>query len=105
MLLKEEKKAITRLALLSVGWTLGLDRFYEGRTRDGFLSIFGWGLVFGTFFFLMPCQGYQYSEGVKNAIDQSVSPLIVLPLGFGVYGLVMAIRKAFRLFRQFEIAE
>ena len=35
----EEKKSLTRLALLSLGWGIGLDRFYEGRTKDGILSI------------------------------------------------------------------
>ena len=36
---------MTLLTLLSVGWGLGLDRFYEGKTRDGFLSLVGWALI------------------------------------------------------------
>ena len=47
MFRKEEKKALTRLGLLSIGWPAGLDRFYDGKTKDGFLSILGWGLIFG----------------------------------------------------------
>ena len=103
MFRKEEKKAITRLALLSVGWGLGLDRFYDGKTRDGFLSIVGWGLIFTSLMILSPCHGYDYAEGGK-AIAENVNPLIVLPIGFGVYGAFLVIRKGFRLLKQFESA-
>ena len=105
MFRKEEKKALTRLAVLSVGWGLGLDRFYEGKTRDGFLSLIGWGLIFGSLMFLSPCHGYDYSAAGKNMAEMSVNPLIILPLGFGVYGAVLVLRKGFRLLRQFENAE
>ena len=103
MFRKEEKKAITRLAVLSIGWGLGLDRFYEGKTRDGFLSLVGWGLIFASLMILSPCHGYDYAEGGK-AIAENVNPLIVLPIGFGVYGAFLVIRKGFRLLRQFESA-
>ena len=105
MLRKDEKKALSRLAILSVGWGLGLDRFYDGRTRDGFLSIIGWALIFGSLMFLSPCHGYDYSSGAKEMSDMSTNPLIIVPLGFGVYGAFLVIRKGFRLFRQFESAE
>ena len=105
MFRKDEKKAITRLAVLSVGWGLGLDRFYEGRNRDGFLSLIGWALIFGSLMLLSPCHGYDYAEGGKNFADMSINPLIVLPLGCGVYGAVLVLRKGFRLLRQFESAE
>ena len=101
MFRKEEKKAITRLAVLSIGWGLGLDRFYEGKARDGFLSLIGWGLIFSSLIILSPCHGYDYAEGSK-AIAENVNPLLLLPVGFGVYGLFLVIRKGFRLLRQFE---
>ncbi len=105
MFRKEEKKALARLAVLSVGWGLGLDRFYEGKTRDGFLSIVGWGLIFGALMFLSPCHGYDYASGSKEMAEMSVNPLIIAPLGFGVYGVILVLRKGFRLLRQFETAE
>ena len=105
MLRKEEKKAMTRIALLSVGWGLGLDRFYEGKTRDGFLSLLGWAAIFGSLMVLLPCHGYDYASGSKDFSDVSISPLIIAPLGFGVYGAVLVLRKGFRLLRNFESAE
>ncbi len=105
MLRKEEKKALTRLLVLSIGWGLGLDRFYEGRTRDGFLALLGWGIIFGSLMFLSPCHGYDYVEGGKDMAEMSLNPLIIAPLGLGIYGAVMVVRKGFRLLRQFETAE
>ncbi len=105
MLKKDEKKALTRLALLSVGWGVGLDRFYEGKTKDGLLSIVCWALIFGTLIYLSPCHGYDYSEGVKNYSEMTFNPLSVFPLGFGTYGIILVIRKAFKLLRSFESAE
>ncbi len=58
MFRKDEKKALTRLALLSIGWPAGLDRFYDGKSRDGIFSIIGWALVFGGLMYLSPCHGY-----------------------------------------------
>ncbi len=104
MFRKDEKKAITRLAVLSVGWGLGLDRFYEGKAKDGLLSLIGWALIFGSFMFLAPCHGYDYASGTKE-MSQSINPLIVLPIGFGIYGIILVVRKGFRLLRQFESAE
>ncbi len=105
MFLKEEKKALTRLALLSIGWGIGLDRFYEGKTKDAFLSIVGWGLIFGSIFLLSPCHGYEYVDGAKNYADMNTNPLIFIPLALGVYGGFLVVRKGFRLLRQFETAE
>ena len=105
MLRKEEKKSLTRLALLSIGWGVGLDRFYEGRTKDGFLSLAGWILIFGSLIMLSPCHGYDYVEGGKNMVDMSVNPLIIIPSALGLYGVVLVVRKGFRLLRQFETAE
>tara|TARA_A100001037_G_scaffold215502_1_gene193445 strand:- start:55 stop:375 length:321 start_codon:yes stop_codon:yes gene_type:complete len=105
MFRKEEKKSLTRLGLLSIGWGVGLDRFYDGKTRDGFLSLIGWGLIFGSLMMLSPCHGYDYAEGGKNMADMSVNPLIIIPSALGLYGIVLVIRKGFRLLRQFETAE
>jgi len=105
MFRKEEKKSLTRLALLSVGWGVGLDRFYEGKTRDGFLSLVGWLLIFGSIMALSPCHGYDYADGGKTMVDMTVNPLIIAPCALGIYGAVLVIRKGFRLLRQFETAE
>ena len=103
MFSKEEKNSLTRIALLSIGWGLGLDRFYEGRTKDGILSIIGWTLILGSLMILSPCNGYNYVDGVKTYSEvNNISPFIILPLGFGVYGGVLIIRKGFRLLRSFE---
>ena len=103
MIRKDQKRAITPLAVLSIGWGLGLDRFYEGKTRDGFLALIGWALIFTSLMFLSPCHGYNYAEGTKS-MAQNVNPLIALPLGLGAYGIVLIIRKGLRLLRQFESA-
>ncbi len=104
MLRKEEKQAITRIGLLSIGWPVGLDRFYDGKNKDGILSIIGWALIFGAILFLSPCHGYDYNNSVKEVSDMSINPLIILPLGFGVYGGILVLKKGFRLLKQFENA-
>ena len=104
MFRKEEKKALTRLALLSIGWPAGLDRFYDGKTKDGILSIIGWLLVFGSIMFLAPCPSQFQNEGTMAGMSDP-NPLLILPLAFGVYGGLLVIRKGFRLIRQFENAE
>ena len=83
---------------------LGLDRFYEGDKKGGFLSIIGWSITFFSFIFIK-CSGYEYVEGVKNYSDYFPYPLIVvLPLLAGAYGGFLIIKKAFRLAKQFENA-
>ena len=101
MLRNQEKNSGVRGIFLIVGWGLGLDRFYEGDKKGGFLSIIGWSITFFSFIFLK-CSGYEYVEGVKN---YSPNPLIVLPLLAGLYGGFLIIKKAFRLAKQFENAE
>ena len=102
---KEEKKSLTRLGVLSIGWGLGLDRFYEGRTKDGILSILGWAIIFTSLFILSPCDGYDHSNEVKTISEVGINPLIIFPLALGSYGVFLIIRKAFRLLRSFEAAE
>ena len=63
MFRKEEKKALARLTLLAIGSPLGLDRFYDGKNRDGFLSLIGWSLIFGSLMILLPCHGFDYADG------------------------------------------
>ena len=104
MLRKQEKNAVARGVLLSIGWGLGLDRFYEGDKKGGILSLVGWAIVFNSFFFLN-CSGVEYVDGVKDYSNYSPNPLIALPLIAGVFGAYLIIRKAFRLAKQFETAE
>ena len=104
MLRNQEKNSVVRGLFLIVGWGLGLDRFYEGDKKGGFLSIIGWSIIFFSFIFLK-CSGYKYVNDVKNYSDYSPNPLIILPLLAGAYGTFLIIKKAFRLAKQFENAE
>ena len=104
MLSKQEKNAITRGLLLSIGWGGGLDRFYEGDKKGGILSILGWGIIFMSLFYLK-CSGIEYVDGVKDYSNYSPNPFIILPLIAGLYGAYLIIRKAFKLAKQFENAE
>ena len=49
MLRNQEKNSVVRGIFLIVGWGLGLDRFYEGDKKDGFLSITLWDIIFFSF--------------------------------------------------------
>ena len=103
MLNKEEKNSVVRGIFLISGWGLGLDRFYEGDKKGGFLSIIGWSITFFSFLYLK-CSGYEYVEGVKNYNDYSPNPFIIIPILAGAYGIYLIIKKAFRLAKQFENA-
>ena len=104
MLRNQEKNSVVRGIFLIGGWGFGLDRFYEGDKKGGFLSIIGWSITFFSFIFLK-CSGYKYVEGVKNYSDYSPNPLIVLPLPAGGYSGFLIIKKSFRLAKQFENAK
>ena len=103
MLKNQEKNSLIRGIFLISGWGFGLDRFYEGDKKGGFLSITGWGITFFSFIFLK-CSGYEYVDGVKNYSDYPLNPLIVLPLFAGAYAGFLIIKKALRLAKQFENA-
>ncbi len=103
MLKKDEKNSFVRGIFLIAGWGIGLDRFYEGDKKGGFLSLVGWGITFFSFLYLK-CSGYEYIDGVKNYQDYSPNPLIIIPLLAGAYGGFRIIKKAFRLAKQFESA-
>ena len=98
---KEEKNSIIRGIFLITGWGLGLDRFYEGDKKAGFLSIIGWSITLFSFAYLK-CSGFEYVDGVKDYQDYTPNPLIILPLLAAAYGGFRIIKKAFRLAKQFE---
>ena len=52
MLRNQEKNSVVRGIFLLGGWGLGLDRFYEGDKKGGFLSIIGWSITFLALSFL-----------------------------------------------------
>ena len=79
MFKEKEKNSIVRGIFLIGGWGLGLDRFYEGDKKGGFLSIIGWSITFFSFLYLK-CSGYEYVEGVKNYNDYSPNPFIIIPI-------------------------
>ena len=103
MLKDKEKNSIVRGIFLIVGWGIGLDRFYEGDKKGGILSIIGWSITFLSFIYLK-CSGYEYVDGVKNYNDYSPNPFIIIPILAGSYGILLIIKKAFRLAKQFENA-
>ena len=72
MLRNQEKNSVVIGIFLIGGLGLGLDRFYEGDKKGGFLSIIGWSSTFLSFIFLK-CSGYKYVEGVKNYSDYSTT--------------------------------
>tara|TARA_Y100001968_G_scaffold143710_1_gene131271 strand:- start:1355 stop:1624 length:270 start_codon:yes stop_codon:yes gene_type:complete len=86
-------------------WPAGLDRFYDGKSNDGILSILGWGLIFGSLILLSPCHDYDYVEGAENISEMNINPWIIAPLSIGTYGFILVLRTGFRLLRQFETAE
>ena len=94
MLRNQEKNSVVRGIFLIGGWGLGLDRFYEGDKKGGFLSIIGWSITFFSFIFLK-CSGYEYVEDVKNYSDYSPNPWIVLSLLAGAFGSFLIIKNAF----------
>jgi len=104
MLKEKEKNAITRGLFLILGWGLGLDRFYEGNKKGGILSIIGWNITFFSFLYFK-CTGYEYVDGIKNYDNYTINPYIIFPLIAGGYGIILVIRKLFRLAKQFEKAE
>ena len=69
MLRNQEKNSVVRGIFLIGGWGLGLDRFYEGDKKGGFLSI-TWIITFFSSI-ILKCSGYEYVESVKNYSDYS----------------------------------
>ncbi len=104
MFRKEEKKALTRLGLLSIGWPIGLDRFYDGKTREGVFAVIGWLLVFGSIMYLAPCPSHM-DGGSKYMAMSNANPLVIIPVVLGAYGAFLVLKKGFRLLKQFEAAE
>ena len=89
--------------ITNISWKL--DLLLKNKAKEGILSIIGWSLIFGSLLYLSPCHGYDYSDGVKNYSEMSFDPRSIFPLGFGTYGIILVIRKGFKLLRSFEAAE
>ena len=45
MLRKKEKKAITSIIALLIGWPVGLDQFLEKNNAKGIQSLIGWSII------------------------------------------------------------
>ena len=48
--LNTKKNFLVRGIFLVFGWSLGIDRFYEGNKKAGVLSIHGWSIIFLLFY-------------------------------------------------------
>ena len=95
MLRKKEKKAIASIFLLLLGWPLGLDRFFEGDKKKGFIAFIAWPLGFYSLIGL----GYLGSEYMIAVFGF----LIILGLMF--YGLFRVLRKLVIVSRVFVDAD
>ena len=66
MLRNQEKNSVVRGIFLIGGWGLGLDRFYEGDRKGGFLSIIGWSITFFSFIYIRPSISLLNSNSISN---------------------------------------
>ena len=99
MLRKKEKKAISSIFALLIGWPIGLDQFLEGKGGRGVLITIGWTITFlFTFFSLVNLNlGGDYTDIGIGLLVLSLPPLIV--------GGLLGIAKLLKLLKAFVAAE
>jgi len=90
MLRKKEKKAITSIIALLIGWPVGLDQFLEGQNTEGIKIIFGWLLIFVTF---------------VGAIAQNEPSVLIFSFIGGFVGIIGLLSKLVSKLKAFEEAE
>ncbi len=87
MLRKKEKKAVASIFMLLIGWPIGLDQFFEGKTRDGVLTLIGWLIVLIAFLI-------SFSSPAANGLI--LIPLLAIPVGlFCITKKLVAKTRAF----------
>ena len=96
MLRKKEKKAITSIIALLIGWPVGLDQFLEKNNGKGFQSLIGWLITGLLFLFGIGTLG--------TGSDAGFSLLFLSALG-GLVGFVCILIKLVNKLRAFEEAE
>ena len=96
MLRKKEKKAITSIIALLIGWPVGLDQFLEKNNGKGFQSIIGW-LITGLLFL--------FGIGSLGTVSDAGFSLLFLSALGGLIGIVCILIKLVDKLRAFEEAE
>ena len=96
MLRKKEKKAITSIIALLIGWPVGLDQFLEKNNGKGIQSLIGW-LIIGIFFLV----GFGL---LASGDDTGFGFWVISALG-GLVGIVCILIKLVDKLRAFEEAE
>ena len=90
MLRKKEKKAITSIIALLIGWPIGLDKFVEGQNEEGVKTILTWLLIIIGFVAGAALNEFGY---------------ILLSLIGGFVGIIFVLRKLVIQLKAFEEAE
>ena len=96
MLRKKEKKAITSIIALLIGWPVGLDQFLEKNNGKGIQSLFGWSII-GILFLV--------GLGMLASGDDSGFGFWMLSALGGLVGFVCILIKLVDKLRAFEEAE
>ena len=79
--------------MLSIGWPVGLDQFFEGNNEKGISITIGWTVTFLLLFYGLGLKGYY------SAIFLIISIILIL------IGSVQACKKLIKLTRAFVDAE
>ena len=93
MFRKKEKKALSSIFMLLIGWPLGLDQFFEGKTKKGIFTTIGWTVTALMFLYGLGLKGY--FTGVA----------LLIAVLFTLAGSFQACKKLFRVTRAFVDAD
>lgn len=89
MFRKKEKKALSSIFMLLIGWPVGLDQFFEGKNKKGISTTIGWTVTALMFLYGLGLRGYY--TGV----------VLVFALLFTLVGSLQACKKLFKMTRAF----
>ena len=89
----KEKKPLSSIFMLLIGWSVGLDQFVEGKNKKGISTTIGW-----TVTALM----FLYGLGLKGYYTGVVLVIVVL---FTLVGIFQACKKLFKVTRNFVDAD
>ena len=93
MLRKKEKKALTSILMLLIGWPVGLDQFLEGNNEKGIFVTIGWTVSLLLLFFGWGLKSYD------GGVVLIVGVLLVL------LGSFLACKKLIKVTRAFVDAD
>ena len=93
MFRKKEKKALSSIFMLLIGWPVGLDQFFEGKNKKGISTTIGWTVTALMFLYGLGLRGYY--TGV----------VLLFALLFTMVGSLQACKKLFKITRAFVDAD